>query len=33
MIRELSDSTILMLIIGKVIGEYPQDYKGEVKDE
>ena len=33
MIREESDFTILMPIIGKVLGEYPEDYKGEAKDE
>ena len=33
MIREEKDFTILMPIIGKVLGEYPEDYKGEAKDE
>ena len=33
MIREEKDFTILMPIIGKVLGEYPEDYKGGVKDE
>ena len=33
MIREDDDFTILMPIIGKVLGEYPEDYKGEAKDE
>ena len=33
MIREENDFTILMPIIGKVLGEYPEDYKGEAKDE
>ena len=33
MIREEEDITILMPIIGKVLGEYPEDYKGEAKDE
>ena len=32
-IREEKDFTILMPIIGKVLGEYPEDYKGEAKDE
>ena len=33
MIREEEEFTILMPIIGKVLGEYPADYKGEAKDE
>lgn len=33
MIREEKDFTMLMPIIGKVLGEYPEDYKGEAKDE
>lgn len=33
MIREEKDFTILMPIVGKVLGEYPEDYKGEAKDE
>lgn len=33
MIREEEEFTILMPIIGKVLGEYPADYKGEGKDE
>ena len=33
MIREEKGFTILMPIIGKVLGEYPEDYKGEAKDE
>ncbi|MDU5263465.1 MAG: hypothetical protein E6176_13685, partial [Clostridium celatum] len=33
MIREDDDFTILMPIIGKVLGEYPEDYKGGTKDE
>ena len=33
MIREEENFTILMPIIGKVLGEYPEDYKGEAKDE
>ena len=33
MIREEKDFTILMPIIGKVLGEYPEEYKGEAKDE
>ena len=33
MIREEEDFTILMPVIGKVLGEYPEDYKGEAKDE
>lgn len=33
MIRKEKDFTILMPIIGKVLGEYPEDYKGEAKDE
>ena len=33
MIREEKDFTILMPIIWKVLGEYPEDYKGEAKDE
>ena len=33
MIREEKYFTILMPIIGKVLGEYPEDYKGEAKDE
>ena len=34
-LRDVSekDFTILMPIIGKVLGEYPEDYKGEAKDE